>query len=142
MITLDPFRYDTDAEIEAWITHLTGIEDQLRLFRAAEGMLTGGSMPEYLYRRTKGIVGLLADLIEHGCARAMSTGEETLSRELLDDIVINLRDRTGRDPDAGEIPEVPNHQPGRAAPARRRASGKPRNTVFDDTGGGIAAVGA
>lgn len=143
MITVDPFRYDTDVEIEAWVTHLAGIEDQLRLFRAAEGMLIGGSMPEYLYRRTKGIVGLLADLIEHGCARAMSTGEEALSRELLDDIVINLRDRTGRDPDAGEIPEVPAHQLGRA-PARRRASGsgKPRNTVFDDTGGGIAAAGA
>lgn len=137
MITLDQFRYDTDAEIEAWIAHLAGIEEQLRLLNPAEGTLTDGDMPEYLFRRTKGIVGLLADLVEHGCARAMSTGQEVLSRDLLDDIVINLRDRTGRDPGAGEIPDVPAHQPRQRAPG----SGRRRNSSFDDAGG-TTALGA
>jgi hypothetical protein len=46
-------------------------------------MLTGGDMPEYLFRRTGGVVGLLRRLIEDGCARAIATGEERLTRVLL-----------------------------------------------------------
>lgn len=39
-------------------------------------MLATGEMPEYLFRRTRGIVGLLRRLIEDGCAKASATGEE------------------------------------------------------------------
>lgn len=61
---LGPFRHDTPADIEARVRHLAGIEDQLRLLRAEPGMLTSGDMPEYLFRRTSGVVGLLERLIE------------------------------------------------------------------------------
>jgi hypothetical protein len=57
LIELGPFRYDTPHDITTWITHLTGIEDQIRLLRAVPGMLADGAMPEYLFRRTAGVIG-------------------------------------------------------------------------------------
>ncbi len=35
LVSLDPFNYDTPEDINAWVAHLAGIEDQLRLFRAS-----------------------------------------------------------------------------------------------------------
>jgi hypothetical protein len=124
---LGPFRYDTPADIDAWIRHLAGIEDQLRLLRAEPGTLTSGDMPEYLFRRTSGVVGLLERLIEDGCSEAIGTGEERLTADLLDGVDISLGNLSRRDPAAGEVPPVP-------ARPRTRAKRKPRNTVFDDRG--------
>lgn len=142
LVTLDTFRYDTDTDIAAWVVHLIGVEEQLRLFRAEPGMLTESVMPEYLFRRTAGIVGLLERLIEDGCTHAIDTGHERLTTSLLDDVDINLHDTDGRDPVAGEVPEIPAH-----TPTRRRAGTTPkkrrhRNTVFDDRGASAAAVSA
>jgi hypothetical protein len=53
LVDLDPFDYSTPAGITAFLEHLAGIEDQLRLLRATVGMLTTGEMPEYLFRRTR-----------------------------------------------------------------------------------------
>jgi len=123
LVQLDKFRYDTPAEMAAWSAHLTGIEGQLRLLDAAPGMLTDATMPEYLFRRTDGVVGLLERLIEDGCALAMETGTEKLTCKLLEGIEIDLgHSAAQRDPD--EIPPVPPRTD------RRR----PRNTVFDDKG--------
>jgi hypothetical protein len=134
LINLGPFRYDTPAGIAAWVTHLTGIEQHLRLFRAAPGMLTGNTMPEYLFRRTNGIVGLLERLVEDGCALAISDGTERLTTGVLDQVDINLGNVPGRDPCAGEIPQAPA-RPTAAAGAQASPRGKrPRNTVFDDHG--------
>ncbi|MGW3765519.1 hypothetical protein [Streptomyces sp. NPDC005131] len=83
MVDLDPFDYSTPAGITAFLDHLAGIEDQLRLLRSFEGMLTTGEMPEYLFGRTRGVVGLLRRLIEDGCTEAILTGEERLTPELL-----------------------------------------------------------
>ena len=124
---LGPFRYDTPGDIEAWVRHLAGIEDQLRLLHAEPGMLTSGDMPEYLFRRTGGVVGLLERLIEDGCSEAIGTGEERLTADLLDDVDISLGNLSRRDPAAGEVPPVPARQ-------RPRAKRRPRNTVFDDRG--------
>ena len=63
---------------------------QLRLLDAAPGMLTGGTMPEYLYRRTNGVVGLLERLIEDGCREAIGTGTERLGQALLDNVALSL----------------------------------------------------
>jgi hypothetical protein len=84
-------------------------------------------MPEYLFRRTSGVVGLLERLIEDGCSEAISTGEERLTADLLDGVDISLGNLSRRDPAAGEVPPVP-------ARPRTRAKRKPRNTVFDDRG--------
>jgi hypothetical protein len=92
-------------------------------------MLSGGSMPEYLFGRTNGIIGLLKKLIQAGCRHAIETGAETITTRLLDTLSVSPADLPGLDPDAGEIPDIP---PAPARPARKRR--KPRNTVFDDPG--------
>jgi AAA domain len=133
---LGPFDYTTADGMTAFIEHLAGIEDQLRLLRSFDGMLTAGEMPEYIYRRTHGVVGLIRRLIEDGCARAISTGEERLTRELLAATPIRLPNLGDLDPDAGEVPDIPaNAGP---EPEKRR---RPRNTVFDDHGARPAAGG-
>lgn len=136
LIDLSPFRYDTPADISAWTGHLVGLEQQLRLFRSQPGMLAQGAMPEYLFQRTNGIVGLLERLIEDACTEAIDTGTERLTLELLETIALTLGDTAARDPSAGEIPDVrqPTHKS--AKPAKRG-----RNTVFDDKGSPAACEG-
>ncbi len=104
---------------------------------APPGMLTDGHMPEYLFERTHGVVGLLERLVEDGCQEAIDTGTECLTESLLEGIALNLSSEPGRDPNAGEIPDVPATQA--AATARRAAKRsaprrRGRNTVFDDQG--------
>ena len=126
LVELDRFRYDTPAQINAGVTHLTGLERHLRLLGAHSGMLSGSTMPEYLFRRTGGVIGLLERLIDDGCGQAIETGTEKLTIGLLDELDLNLGAHPGREASAGEIPALPG-------PARR-AKRKPRNTVFDDHG--------
>lgn len=130
LIELGRFRYDTPHHIAAWTNHLAGLEVQLRLMHATAGMLTGGAMPEYLFRRTDGVVGLLERLVEDGCRDAIESGEERLTEGLLDGVAISLDDAPGRDPNAGEIPVVP---PQTADPPHSKPK-RGRNTVFDDHG--------
>jgi AAA domain len=140
LVDLDPFDYTTAEGMNAFLEHLAGIEDQLRLLRAEPGMLTTRAMPEYLFRRTHGIVGLLRRLIEDGCAKAISTGEERLAPELLAGTAIRLGNLADLDSESGEIPPIPQDvQPPRQP--RGKAGKKPRNTVFDDHGDRSAADG-
>lgn len=132
LVDLDPFDY-TGSGINAFLEHLAGIEDQLRLLRAFDGMLTTGAMPEYLFRRSRGIVGLLRRLIEDGCAKAMATGAECLTPQLLADTPIRLEARDDLDPQTGEVPQIPQN----ITPPRTRT--RARNTVFDDRGAARAA---
>ncbi|WP_241002462.1 AAA family ATPase [Streptomyces sp. CB01881] len=144
-VELDRFRYTTPAHIQAFHNHLVGLESGLRLFNAGPDMLVGGGMPEYLMRRTGGVVGLLNRLIEDGAHEAMDSGRELIDEELLDGIVLSLDD-PGRDPAAGEVPRIPaTASPPVAAAGRKRESAgagrRGRNTVFDDTGP-VAQTGA
>ncbi|MFD5741272.1 ATP-binding protein [Streptomyces massasporeus] len=135
LVNLDPFDYSSDAGITAFIDHLIGIENQIRLFNAGPGTLSEGRMPEYLNRRTHGIVGLLRRLIEDGLTKAMESGLEDLTIDLLDEITINLGNVPGRDPEAGEIPNVDTSPQPEQKPAPKTAkSRKGRNTVLDDRG--------
>lgn len=129
LVDLRPFSYDTADEIADFVDHLTGLEDELRLFNARKGMLTGGDMPEYIYRRTGGVVGLIERLIEDGASLAMDTRIEEITEELLDRVVIRTQ-HPKRDRAAGEEGEVPPALPSKKAVQGRR----PRNTVFDDKG--------
>jgi len=133
LVELDRFRYDTDEQINAWIEHLTGVEEQLRLMNAPAGMLAGGRMPEYLYQRTNGVVGLLERLVEDGCHEAIDSGRERLTEQLLDGIAISVEGSPGRDPGAGEIPDIPR-QAGNGAIKTAGKRKRGRNTVFDDHG--------
>ncbi|MFD5082546.1 TniB family NTP-binding protein [Kitasatospora sp. NPDC058406] len=123
LVELDRFHYATPAEMDAFVSHLHGIEAHLRLLKAEEGMLTGDGMPEYLMRRTEGVIGLLSRLIEDGAQEAMATGRETIDQALLDQIVI------GRGvPDDGADPAAMTAAVGKKKPR------KSRNSVFDDQG--------
>jgi len=127
LVDLDPFGYDTPQAIGAWVAHLAGVETHLRLLAAPPGMLTDGVMPEYLFGRTGGIVGLLERLIEDGAALAIDTGAEQLTTDLLDAVTINLGNvarPTAEIPNIPDIPAAASRQPGRRG----------RNTVFDDHG--------
>ncbi|WP_228839044.1 hypothetical protein [Nocardia amamiensis] len=127
LLHLEPFRYNTPAGVAAWIAHLDGLAQSMRLFDAAPDMLTGGNMPEYLFRRTNGVVGLLERLIEDGCTEAINTGVENLTSDLLDTITINLGNIPGPARTNDEILNIPI-TPG---PEKRK---RRRNTVFDDRG--------
>ncbi|MEU6718368.1 AAA family ATPase [Nonomuraea sp. NPDC046802] len=130
LLNLDPFTYDTPAGITAWTAHLVGIEQQLRLLRAPDAMLSAGAMPEYLFRRTGGIVGLLKKLVQAGCRYAIETGDEQITVDLLETVTLSPSDLPDLDADSGEIPAIPAARP---YPATRKPS-RPRNTVFDDRG--------
>src|SRR5579884_914081 len=142
LLELDRFHYDTPG-INAWVAHLTGIEERLRLLEAPPGMLTAGGMPEYLYQRTNGIVGFLSRLISSACECVMAGRDkaepEVLTEALLDTIAIDPYEAPGRDPAAGELPHVPERRPqpsgkSRERAAAKRSSAKRRNGSFDDPG--------
>jgi AAA domain len=127
LVDLDPFGYDTPQAIGAWVAHLAGVETHLRLLAAPPGMLTDGVMPEYLFGRTGGIVGLLERLIEDSAALAIDTGTEQLTTDLLDAVTINLGNVSRPTAEIPNIPDVP-------AAASRKPGRRGRNTVFDDHG--------
>jgi hypothetical protein len=130
LVGLDRFSYAAPDGIAAWTAHLVGLEQQLRLLNGCDGMLSGGGMPEYLFGRTNGVLGVLKKLIQEGCRHAIETGAENITAELLDTLAIGPADLPGGlDPDAGEVPDIP----AAPAPAARKRR-KPRNTVFDDHG--------
>ena len=135
LIELDRFRYDTPAQINDFVDHLRERETQTRLLKGRPGMLTEGSMPEYVYRRTAGVVGLVERLIEDGCQEAMDSEVETLNEAVLDQITLSMHD-PGRDPTAGEVPQVPTWTTKSIPPASKPAAARRRgrNTVFDDHG--------
>jgi hypothetical protein len=83
-------------------------------------------MPEYLMRRTSGVVGVLERLIEDGAQDAMDSG-----KELLDEIAISLDDPS-RDPSTGEIPPIPGK--GTSSITRKTGGQRKKNTTFDDRG--------
>ncbi|MEV8035157.1 TniB family NTP-binding protein [Streptomyces sp. NPDC086182] len=127
LIELDRFRYTTPKQIQAFVNHLNGIEGHLRLLKAKEGMLTGGTMPEYLMRRTGGVVGLLGRLLEDGTQEAMESGKELIDESLLDEIVLR-RDEPTQPPDEPGIPaDLPTA-------INKPQAKRPRNTTFDDHG--------
>lgn len=128
MVHLGPFPYETREDMAAFVRHLQGIENHIRLFDASPGMLTTGDMPEYLHDRTGGVVGLLECLIEDAVEVAVETGVENLTIKLLEQIAISVERLPGRDPTAGEVPELPEQ------PSQRERIKRPRNRVFDDPG--------
>lgn len=89
-------------------------------------MLSDPEMAGYLFDRTRGIVGLLRKLIQMGCRRAIETGCEEITIDLLHSLIIKKEDLPGLDPGSGELPDIP--------PVPARKPGRPRNTVFDDRG--------
>ncbi|MEU5547584.1 TniB family NTP-binding protein [Streptomyces sioyaensis] len=137
LIEIDRFRYTTPKQIGSFVDHLEGIEQHLRLMNAKTGMLTGGTLPEYLKRRTGGVIGLLGRLLEDGAQEAMESGKELIDESLLDEIVLG-RDAPEQAPDEPVIPAAP---PTAVKESPKTKAARPRNTTFDDHGPQADATG-
>ncbi|MFF2514382.1 AAA family ATPase [Streptomyces sp. NPDC058086] len=135
VVDLGPFRYVTPAGMEAWMAHLRRLEGELRLLTSTTGMLTEGDMPEYLFNRTKGVVGILEKLVQHGCRRAIKDKSERLTKELLNQFTVTPDDMPDLDAGSGEQPNIPPHEP------TQKKQSRGRNTVFDDDGPAAADAG-
>ncbi|MFE7780070.1 AAA family ATPase [Streptomyces nigrescens] len=136
MIELEPFSYDSRERINAWGNHLAALEGTLRLLHDTEGMLTSGSMPEYLFGRTNGVVGLLEKLIQRGCRLAIEDGSERLDADLLNRCRVSPTDLPELDAESGEQPVIP---PVKNPPAKKPKRG--RNATFDDSGPAAESAG-
>jgi hypothetical protein len=137
LIEIDRFRYTTPKQIGAFVDHLEGIERHLRLMNTKKGMLTSGTMPEYLMRRTGGVIGLLGRLLEDGAQEAMESGKELIDESLLDELVLR-RDTPEQAPDEPVIPADP---PTAEKGSPKTKAARPRNTTFDDHGPQADAAG-
>jgi hypothetical protein len=84
-LELDPFEVTTKQDKRTWRRLLLAIERDLVLVDARQGMLADG-LSDYLFTRTSGHFASLMMLISRGCWRAIHTGQEQLSVELLDQV--------------------------------------------------------
>lgn len=87
LLTMNPFTLDSSADDRIWKSLLATIEPKLVLADATPGMLT--SQADYLYERSTGMIGSLFELVMRAAARAIRTGEEQISRDLLERIRID-----------------------------------------------------
>jgi hypothetical protein len=90
-----PFLIDTDTGRQDWRRLLLAIEQRLVLARKQPGMLAE-DLGDYLFARSTGHIGSLMTLINRGCQRAIRTGEERLTAELLDRVKIDAAAEKGR----------------------------------------------
>ncbi|WP_410646350.1 hypothetical protein [Amycolatopsis sp. cmx-4-54] len=119
-LDMRPFTVDTDTGRREWRQMLLAIEQRLVLAGKHPGMLADG-LSDYLFARSTGHIGSLMTLINRGCQRAIRTGTEHLSKELLDGVKNDAAAETARR-------ELENALDGRrittrTAPGTRRHSG-------------------
>ncbi|GAA3828127.1 AAA family ATPase [Streptomyces chiangmaiensis] len=84
-LTMDPYLVTNDAHRVAWRKLMLTLEQRIVLARKFPGMLAE-ELSDYLYVRSTGHIGSLMTLINRGCQRAVRTGAEVLTQELLDQV--------------------------------------------------------
>jgi hypothetical protein len=84
-LPLPPFLVETDEGRHAWRRLLLSIEQKLVLADRYHGMVAD-ELSDYLYSRSTGHFASLMTLITRGCLRAIRSGAERLSVELLDKV--------------------------------------------------------
>jgi hypothetical protein len=82
-LTVAPFEIHTEEGRETWRRLLLGIEQMLVLANKHRGMVAD-DLADYLYARSTGHFASLMTLVTRGCHRAITTGQERLTVELLD----------------------------------------------------------
>ncbi|MCY0953601.1 TniB family NTP-binding protein [Streptomyces sp. H27-S2] len=81
---VDPFRLDTEQGRRHWRSLIKSTERQLVLAEHRPGMLLRHA--DYLFERTSGHIGSYFTLLMRGCYRAIRTGTEAITREVLDGV--------------------------------------------------------
>lgn len=84
-LDMRPFIIDTDEGRHEWRQLLLALEQRIVLADKRPGMLAD-DLSDYLFARSTGHIGSLMTLINRGCQRAVRTGAETVSRELMDQV--------------------------------------------------------
>lgn len=79
---LEAFRIKHEPEREQWRRFLLSLEQRLVLAGKYPGMLAD-DLSDQLYARCSGHIGSLMSLIRLGCLRAMRTGDECLTKDVL-----------------------------------------------------------
>lgn len=87
LIQMKPFAVKTEAQQREWASVIMAMEEALRLYRHKPGSLV--KLWRYLHARTAGTMCGLHDLIRESAIEAIQTGEETITRKLMDRIEIS-----------------------------------------------------
>ena len=82
-LDVQPFVITTSKGRREWRQLLLALEKRIVLAENRPGMLAD-DLSDYLFARSTGHIGSLMTLINRGCQRAVRTGAEYLSRELMD----------------------------------------------------------
>ena len=82
-LDMRPFTIDTDEGRREWRQLLLALEQRIVLADKRPGTLAD-DLSDYLFARSTGHIGSLMTLINRGCQRAVRTGAEAVSRELMD----------------------------------------------------------
>jgi hypothetical protein len=96
VFSLDPFEIATKAGQATWRQLLLGIERELVLADAHRGMVAD-DLSDYLFARSSGHFASLMSLVSRGCYRAVKTGTEALSVQLLDSVRIDQAAEAARE---------------------------------------------
>jgi len=91
-IHAEPFTIATPAHQQEWLALLATMEQSLRLHRHTLGTLAVHA--DFLYKRTSGMIGSLAHLIRAAALRAMTSGTEKITRQLLAEIPLDTAAET------------------------------------------------
>jgi hypothetical protein len=89
---LDRFRIGTERELREWIAVIMAMEDHLVLYRHQSGTLA--KLYRYLHERTDGSISALSDLIRESAVEAVWSGQEAISKSLMDTVVISKQAET------------------------------------------------
>ncbi|WP_109756686.1 TniB family NTP-binding protein [Mycolicibacterium conceptionense] len=84
-LSMEPFSSKTKTGRRQWRQLLLSLEQRVVLADKHPGMLAD-ELSDYLYARSTGHIGSLMTLINRGCQRAVRTGTERLSKDLLDQV--------------------------------------------------------
>lgn len=82
-LTMESFPVKEPEERKRWRDLLLSLEQRIVLADSHPGMLAD-ELSDYLYARSSGHIGSLTTLINRGCQRAVRTGVERLTQDLLD----------------------------------------------------------
>lgn len=93
-LELPPFTITDEPSRRQWHSLLKATERQLVLGATRPGMLA--DLGDYLFARTSGHIGSFITLITRGCYRAIRTGTENLTQDVLDAVRIDEASETIR----------------------------------------------
>ncbi|QZY47029.1 ATP-binding protein [Mycolicibacterium austroafricanum] len=94
-VDMSPFRVDTETQRRRWRELLLTLEQRLLLTQKYPGMLAD-DLSDQLFVRSTGHIGSLMALIRLACQKAMRTGTEKLTADLIDTCRIDSAAELGR----------------------------------------------